>query len=80
MKIEDKRKCKTLKALSIMEFGTVFKNGDEYYIVSDDGTIDGNDFNEDCDTQYCVNLETGAMKEIYIEDEFEVVKGKVVIE
>ena len=76
MKIENRRKCKNLKALHIIEFGEVFRNGEEYYIATDDSCING----ADTDTLYCVNIETGDLHQFCVDDEFEVVKAKVVIE
>lgn len=75
MKVETK-KCKSLKKLSVIEFGEVFRNGDDYYIVTDDTLLNGGD----CDTLYCVNIKTGDLEMFSVDDMFEVVKAKVVIE
>ena len=76
MKIENKRKCKNLKALHTIEFGEVFRNGEEYFIATDDSCVNGADGN----TLYCVSIETGELQLFCADDEFEVVKAKVVIE
>lgn len=75
MKIETK-KCKNYKKLSEIEFGEVFRNGEDYYIATDDTLLNA----EDCDTLYCVNIETGDLNMFAVDDKFEVVKAKVVIE
>jgi len=80
MKIEDKRKCKNMEEIGEMDFGTVFKNAGTYYVITDDGLNYGDDFNQDCDTVLCVNLENGCLSRFKVEDRFEKVKAKVVIE
>lgn len=80
MQIEDKRKCKLMVEIGDMDFGTVFREGSDYFIVSDDGCNDGNEYNECCDTIFCIDLEDGSLKRFYLKDKYEIVKAKVVIE
>lgn len=75
MKVETK-KCKSVKKLGVIEFGEVFRSGDDYYIATDDTLLNGGD----CDTLYCVNIKTGDLEMFAVDDMFEVVKAKVVIE
>jgi len=81
MQIEDKRKCKSRKTVNQMEYGTVFSNGQYFFLVTDEGSGDGGYYNEDgSNTVLCVNLSTGELTQICEDDQYEVVKAKVVIE
>jgi hypothetical protein len=80
MIIDDKRKCKNRKTVNQMEFGTVFRNGNEYFLVTDEGSNEGFQFNEEDNTILCVNLTNGALVPICEDDLYEIVKAKVVIE
>jgi len=81
MQIEDKRKCKNHKTVNQIDFGNVFRCGNDYFIVTDEGSNEGFDFNqEDDNTILCVNLSNGALVPICEDDLYEVIKAKVVIE
>jgi len=80
MQIEDKRKCKNHKTVNQIDFGNVFRRGNDYFIVTDQGDSEGYHFNEEDNTILCVNLSDGTLVPICEDDQYEVVKAKVVIE
>ena len=80
MQIDDRRKCKSRKSVNQMEFGTVFFNGQYFFLVTDEGMGEGYGYNEENNTVLCVNLSDGTLVPICEDDQYEVVKAKVVIE
>jgi hypothetical protein len=80
MQIEDKRKCKSRKNVNQMDFGTVFFNGVGFLMVTDEGMGEGYGYNEENNTVLCLNLSSGELVQICEDDQYEVVKAKVVIE
>jgi hypothetical protein len=81
MQIEDKRKCKNRKPVNEMEFGTVFTNGQYFFLVTDEGSGDGGYYNShENNTVLCVNLLTGELTQICEDDQYEVVNAKVTVE
>jgi len=80
MQIDDKRKCMSRKTVNEISFGEVFFNGKDYFMVTDQGDSEGYHFNEEDNTILCVNLSDGALVPICEDDQYEVVKAKVVIE
>jgi len=81
MQIEDKRKCKNRKTVCEMDYGTVFAKGQDYFLVTDEGSGDGGYYNEENgETILCVNLSNGELLQMNANDTYEVIKAKIVIE